>query len=209
MMLKSTVDQPGKPNKALMVLGVLQGYLQNPFWFLLGTLVTLPKFKKSLPKELEKDFVHVTALQTWMYLRLKERIGQEKAYEIVRAVVIPTGLAVQQGTMRTVEVPRTFENFIVFHEQMSQEGLTRWSKKEVLEQSENRYEWQILNCGFYDFFSKIGVPELTKLMCEVDNAIYNTYLPDELTFHRNGVGNRIADGAKTCHFILERHEATH
>jgi hypothetical protein len=207
-MLKTTIDQPGQPNKALMVLGILQGYLRNPLWFLLGTLFTLPKFKKSLPKELEKDFVDVTALQTWMYLRLKERIGQEKAYEVIRAVVIPAGLAVQQGTMRTVEAPRTFENFIVFHEQMSYEGLTRWSKKEVLEQSENRYEWQILNCGFYEFFSRIGVPELTKLMCEVDNAVYNTYLPDELTFHRNGVGNRIADGAKTCHFILKRHKTT-
>jgi hypothetical protein len=71
MMLKTTIDQPGQPNKAFMVLGILQGYLQNPFWFLLGTLLTLPKFKKSLPKELEKDFVDVTALQTWMYLRLK------------------------------------------------------------------------------------------------------------------------------------------
>jgi hypothetical protein len=209
MMLKTKINQPGQPNKALMVLGVLQGYLQNPFWFLLGTLLTLPKFKKSLPKELEKDFVDVTALQTWMYLRLKERIGQEKAYEVIRAVVIPAGLAVQQGTMRTVEAPRTFENFIVFHERESRQGLTRCTKMEVLEHSENRYEWQILNCGFYDFFSKIGVPELTKLMCEVDNAIYNTYLPDELTFHRNGVGNRIADGAKTCHFILERHKTTH
>lgn len=209
MMLKTTVEQPAKPNKALMVLGALQGYIKNPGWFLLQTVLTLGRFKKGLPKELEKDFVDVTALQTWMYLRLKERVGQEKAYEIIRAVVMPVSLAVQQGNLRTVEAPRTFENFIAFHDRISQEGLTRWSKKEVLEHSENKYEWQILSCGFYNFFSSIGVPELTRLMCEVDNAMYNSYLPDELTFHRNGLGSRIVDGAKTCHFIMERHDKNH
>ena len=208
-MLKTTVEQPGKPNKALMVLGILQGYIKNPVWFLLQTVFTLPKFKKSLPDGLEKDFVDVTALQTWMYLKLKERVGKEKAYEIIRAVVIPVGLAVQEGTMRSVEAPRTFENFIAFHDRMSREGITRWSRKEVLEHSENRYEWQILNCGFHEFFSNIGVPELTRLMCEIDNAIYNTYLTDEMTFHRGGVGKRIVDGAKTCRFILERHGNEH
>ena len=208
-MMKSTVDQPGRPNKALMVLGILQGYIQNPLSFLLGTILTLPGFKKGLPVGLEKDFVDTTALQTWMYLRLKDRVGKEKAYEIIRAIVIPVGLAVQQGSLRTVEAPRTFENFIAFHDRLSREGLTRWSTKEVLEHSENRYEWQILRCGFYDFFSGIGVPELTRLMCEVDNAMYNTYLPDELTFHRGGAGKRISDGAKTCHFILERHDISH
>jgi hypothetical protein len=205
-MLKSTVENPGKPNKPFMVLGVLQGYLKNPVRFLLATILTLPSFKRGLPRDLPRDFVDVTALQTWMYIRLKKRVGQEKAFEIIRAVVIPVGLAVQQGTLRAVEAPRTFDNFIAFHERMSRECLTRWSKKEVLERNRNRYEWKILNCGYYEFFSKIGVPELTKLMCEVDNAMYNSYLPDEVTFHRNGIGHRISDGAKTCHFILEKHE---
>lgn len=203
-MLKTTIDNPARPNRLFMVLGILQGYLKNPAGFLLQTVLTLSSFKKSLPDGLPKDFVDITALQTWMYLRLKERLGREKAYEIVRAFVIPVGLAVQQGTLRTVEAPRTFENFIAFHERMSREGLTRWSRKEVLLHSDKRYEWQILNCGFHDFFSKIGVPELTRLMCEVDNAIYNTYLPDELIFHRDGPGHRISDGAQTCRFIVDR-----
>ena len=49
------------------------------------------------------------------------------------------------------------------------------------------------------------MPELTRIMCEVDNAIFNSYLPEQVTFHRNGLGNRLADGAAVCHFVLEHH----
>jgi hypothetical protein len=62
--LKTTVDRPGKPNKALMALGILQGYIRHSWWFLLTTLLTLPSFKKQLPEDLSKDLVEVTALQT-------------------------------------------------------------------------------------------------------------------------------------------------
>lgn len=33
-------------------------------------------------------------------------------------------------------------------------------------------------------FTELGVPELTTVMCEMDNAIFNTYLPEEVSFHR-------------------------
>jgi hypothetical protein len=53
--------------------------------------------------------------------------------------------------------------------------------------------------------TQIGIPELTRLMCGVDNAISNSYLPEQVTFHRNGLGNRPAEGALACHFVLENH----
>ena len=205
-MLKTTVDKPGMPNKALIALGILQGYIKNPLWFLLSSILTLPKFKKQLPKDLPKEFVQVTALQTWIYIRLKERLGQEKAYEIVRAFVLPVGLLVQQGNFRNVEAPRTFENLITYQQRTNREGPTRWNKMEVVEQSDLRYEFRILNCMFHDFYTQLGIPEMTKMMCEVDNAIFNTYLPEVVTFHRHGIGNRIADGAPVCHFVIEHNQ---
>lgn len=204
-MLKTTVDQPGEPNKALMALGILQGYIRHSSWFLLNTLLTLPSFKKRLPKDLPKDFVEVTALQTWMYIRLKGRIGKEKAYEVLRALVLPAGLAVQQSNFRCVEARRTFENLITYIQRTNREGPTRWNRVEILEQSEHKYEIRVHNCMFHEVYTQLGVPELTGLMCAVDNAIFNTYLPDRITFHRNGIGNRIADGASACHFVIERH----
>lgn len=204
-MLKTTIDIPGNPIKALTVLGILGGYVKKPVWFLITTLLTMPAFKKRLPQELPKDFVETAALQAWMYLRLKERIGQEKAYEIIRAIVIPLGLALQQGNFRAVEARRTFENLITYQQRTHREGPTRWNKMEILQQSDDRYELRVHYCLFYDFYTQLGVPELTALMCAVDNAIFNSYLPEEVTFHRNGLGSRIVDGAPACHFVIERH----
>jgi hypothetical protein len=204
-MLKTTVDQPGQPNRPLMALGILQGYLKHPLWFLLTTVLTLPKFKRQLPPDLPQDFVQVTALQTWMYKRLKDRLGQEKAYEVTRACILPIGLALQQGNLRAVEAPRTFENLIAYQQRTNREGPTRWNKMDILEQSVHRYEFRVTRCLFHDLYTQLEVPELTRLMCEVDNAIFNSYLPELVTFHRNGLGNRLADGAKACHFVLEHH----
>jgi hypothetical protein len=84
-MFKTTTDQPGRPNRPLMALGILQGYLHRPLWFLLTSILTLPTFKRQLPPGLPRDFIQITALQAWMYKRLKDRVGQERAYEVLRA----------------------------------------------------------------------------------------------------------------------------
>ena len=204
-MLKTTIEQPGQPNRPLMALGILQGYLKHPFRFLLTTMVTLPRFKKQLPADLPPELVPIAALQTWMYVRLKDRVGQKKAFEILRACTLPIGLALQQGNFRAVEAPRTFENLVAYQQRTHREGPTRWNKMEILEQSEHRYEFRVSKCAFHELYTQLGMPELTTLMCEVDNAIFNAYLPEQITFHRNGLGNRLADGAPECHFVLEYH----
>jgi hypothetical protein len=63
----------------------------------------------------------------------------------------------------------------------------------------------VSKCLFYELYTELEMPELAKLMCAVDNAVFNSYLPEEVTFHRNGPGNRLVDGAPVCHFVLERH----
>lgn len=205
-MLKSTVEYPAQPNKGLMALGILQGYLKNPIRFFVATLLTLPAFKKQISPGFPPEFVRANALQAWMYIRLKKELGREKAYEIVRAFVLPIGLAMQQGNFRNVEAGRSFENLIVYQQRIHQEGLTRWNAMEVLEQSARKYEIRVTACMYFTFYDSLGIPEMTRLMCAVDNAIFNSYLPERITFHRNGVGNRIVDGASACHFVIEQCE---
>jgi len=204
-MLKSTIEHPAQPNKSLIALGILQGYLKNPLGFFLGTLLTLPGFKKQIPPGFPPEFARANALQAWMYMRLKKAVGQEKAYEIVRAFVLPIGLAMQQGNFRNVEAGRSFENLIAFQQRTHREGLTRWNTLEVLEQDAARYEIRVTTCMYFKFYNSLGIPEMTRLMCAVDNAIFNSYLPEEITFHRNGLGNRIVDGAAACQFVIEQH----
>lgn len=204
-MLKSTIEKPAKPNKMLLALGILQGYLKNPLWFLISSVLSFQKFKKLISPEFPPEFVQENALQAWMYIRLKQQLPQEQAFEIMRALVIPIGLTLQQGNFRNVEAPRNFENLIQYQQRTHREGNTRWNTLEVVEQNQDRYEIRVTNCIFYNFYNSLGIPEMTQFMCAVDNAIFNTYLPEKIIFHRDGVGNRIADGAESCKFVIEHH----
>ena len=44
---------------------------------------------------------------------------------------------------------------------------------------------------------------MTQVVCQIDNAMFNSYLPDEMVFDRGGAGRRIADGRKECNFVWE------
>ncbi len=207
-MLKTDTENPARPFVLPIAYGILKGYIKRPLLFLLGTVLTMPSFKRRISKDLPEDFIKTVALQGWLYIRLKERLGQEKAYEIMRAVVLPIALAVQQGNFRSVEAGRTFENLIKYQQRTNREGPTRWNRMEIEEQSGKRYAFRVKNCMFHEFFSSIGAPELTKFMCATDNAIFSSYLPEEVVFHRNGRHNRIADGASQCRFVLEHKKVT-
>ena len=188
-----------------MAFGILQAYLKHPLRFLITTILTLPTFSKQIPSEFPREFVRANALQAWMYIRLKAMFGQENAYEVLRAIVVPIGLAIQQGNFRTLEAPRSFENLITYQQRTHREGITRWNTVEILEQNPKVYEIKVTQCMYYNFYSSLGIPEMTRMMCAVDNAIFNTYLPEKITFHRKGTGNRIADGAEACTFVIEHH----
>ena len=60
-----------------------------------------------------------------------------------------------------------------------------------------------LKCLYHELTTSLQIPEATKLICQVDNAVFNSYLPEEIIFHRNGLNRRIADGCKECHFVWE------
>ena len=62
---------------------------------------------------------------------------------------------------------------------------------------------KITRCLYHELASSVGVPELTPIACQIDNACFNSYLPDQVLFHRGGPGHRIADGSKECRFIWE------
>ena len=75
---------------------------------------------------------------------------------------------------------------------------------EIIEKTEDRYVFKVTKCMFYEFFKYLEVPELTRIMCSIDNAIFNSYLPEKIIFHRDGINNRIADGASECMFVIEK-----
>ena len=67
---------------------------------------------------------------------------------------------------------------------------------------------KITRCMFHEFATSVGIPELTPVACQVDNAFFNSYLPDQMIFSRGGAGHRMSDGAKECNFIWEYTDQT-
>jgi hypothetical protein len=205
-MLKTTRDDPARFSmfsKALIVYAVLREYACHPLAFLLGTVLTIGSFKKKLPKDLPKDFAELFAFPAWIYIRLKEKLGQEEALALTRAIIVPLGMAVYGAEFRLVEAPRTWENFINFLELSNREGAIRWSKVAMDERGDTTCKYQCTFCMIHDFLSKLGIPELTEPFCTLDNALYNAYLPNEVLFTRGGKDKTIERGNPFCQFVHE------
>src|SRR5208283_682027 len=163
-MLKTTAGNPARYGtfpKALITYAVLSEYVRNPLRFLMGTALTPGRFKKSLPKDLPKDFVELFAYPTWIYLRLKQKLGQEKAFALSRAIILPLGLAVYGAEFGLVEAPRTWDNFMGFLDLSLRQGAIQWSKVDAQERSGTVRSYRCTYCIIHDFLSRLGIPELT------------------------------------------------
>lgn len=202
--LKTDIDTIAKPATSLILLGVLKGYVKNPIGFLLKSKLTFKKFKKSIQLDLPSDFISSTGLIAWIYIRLRQEIGQKKAFEILRTSVLTSGFAIQQANFRNVEAERSFQNLKIYQAKANKEGSTKLNTLEIIEDSEEKYEFRVTKCVFHELFNYLNVPELTSIMCSIDNAIFNTYLPEELVFHRNGLNKTIFHGKKYCEFVIEK-----
>ena len=91
-MIKTNVDRPAKfsnLSKTIMAYGVLREYLKHPAWFLFWSVLTLPRLKRKMPADVPKDFAKTVAFEAWMYLRLKGKIGQDKALALMVWGLLP------------------------------------------------------------------------------------------------------------------------
>jgi hypothetical protein len=206
-MLKTTASNParfGTVSKALITYAILSEYVRHPLTFLIGTVLTLRRFKRSVPKNIPREFVDLFAYPTWIYIRLKERLGQEQAFALARAIILPLGMAVYGAEFGLVEAPRNWRTFLGFLDRSLERGAIQWSRVELEESSDTVRRYRCTFCMIHEFLSKLGIPELTEPFCSLDNALYNAYLPDEMTFDRGGPGNTIENGNPFCQFNHRR-----
>ncbi|MDA3890376.1 MAG: L-2-amino-thiazoline-4-carboxylic acid hydrolase [Salinivirgaceae bacterium] len=190
-------------SSSLIIRGILKGYVSNPMLLLIKAKFSFKKAKRTLKISFPQELVDSLGFIAWLYIQLCEMMEKQKAFEIIRVCLLSSGFAVQQTNFRTVEAERTFKNLIKFQQLANKQGSTKLNTIQILEESETKYEFRVTRCVFHELFSCLKVPELTSIMCTVDNAIFNSYLPDELTFHRNGLNMTIADGKQYCDFVIE------
>ena len=186
-----------------LLLHMLGKELRYPRLFLLRCKFTLAQFKKTLDKRFPPELIDLAALPVWVYLNPKKKVGQHRAFEIMRVALLTGGTATQNLQIDTVHKERNFQNFSALEIENNRTGLVRWNQMEVVERSARRFEIKITRCVFHEFAISVVLPELTPVVCQIDNAMFNSYLPDEMTFDRGLRGGRMADGRPECNFVWQ------
>ncbi len=181
--------------------------MRFPRLFMLRCKLTVGRFKKTIDPRFPQDLIELAALPLWVYINLKNKIGEKKAFEYMRIAILTGGIAKWQFNYRAAEKERTFDNLCDAEIEVNKIGFTKWNTLEVVERTDRRFEIKITRCLYHELAKSVGVPELTPVICQVDNAAFNSYLPDKILFHRGGPNHRIADGAKECNFVWERHDS--
>jgi hypothetical protein len=132
-------------------------------------------------------------LMAFLYKELERRYGTDEADQIMRMVILQGGdvylrgftpLGPNDGLLEFAEVYKEFERQnIIF---------------DVIEKTDERFELKINRCLVYESFNELGVPGLTKWMCDVATSYFQTY-------HKNikyKKGHMIARGDETCNEVF-------
>ena len=189
-----------------LLLHMIGKEIRFPRLFLLQCQLTHGRFKRTIDPRFPRELIDLAALPVWVYLNLKKKIGQHRAFEIMRVALLTGGTAAQNLQFDTVHKKRNFQNFSELEIENNRTGLVRWNKMEVVERTAQRLEIKITRCMFHELAVAVGIPEITPIVCQIDNAMFNSYLPDEMTFDRGLLGGRIADGKRECNFVWEFHQ---
>jgi len=177
--------------------------LRFPRAFLFRCAATVHAFKKRIDPRFPAELVELTALPLWVYINLKPRLGQTRAFEIMRVAVLTGGIAQWNLAYATIDRERKFAALCDQELEVHRTGPTRWNTLEVVARSERRFELKVTRCLYHELAQSLGIPEITPVVCQIDNAGFNSYLPDDVVFHRGGPGHRISDGASECRFVWE------
>lgn len=186
-----------------ILITLLKDELPFPQLFILRCRLSLGQFKQRIDKRFPAELVELTALPLWVYLNLKRKIGQKKAFEIMRVALLTAGVAKQNFLFDTVAKERTFETFTQQELEINKTGTTKWNSMEIVDRTNQRFQVRVTRCLYHELAVSVGAPEITQIVCQIDNAVFNSYLPENMIFHRGGLNHRIADGSNECQFIWE------
>lgn len=162
-----------------ILLHLVKGEVRFRRLFLLRCRLTVSQFKKRIDPQLPAELVDLAALPLWVYLNLRRRLGPAKAFEIIRIAILTGGVAQWNLAYKTVETERTFANLCDQELEVNRTGPTRWNTLEVVERTDRRFEIKIRRCLSHELAMSAGAPEITPVICQIDNAASTSLLREE------------------------------
>jgi hypothetical protein len=149
------------------------------------------------PAEVNKaDLKNHFQLLANMYHMLERRYGQLRTDLIMKNVLLRGGHVYFRGftplgpgerLREFAQIYKTFERRnIVF---------------DVLEENDTHFEIEIRRCLVFEAFNELGVPALTRWMCDIAFHYFSRYHP-QMSYAKDRM---IARGAATCHEVFAWH----
>lgn len=155
----------------------------------------------------EADFAKRLSISVAVYLNLIEKAGQERAYAVMREMLVPAGVAETQDTLDSLSVrEKTGMAGILAYWEFSDKGggMGQYNKGAFAEQDDDVLHYVVQECILARFYQETGTPELARLLCESDKAFWSAAYPG-FVFHRGSSWeNTIAFGKDRCEFVFER-----
>src|SRR3974390_2238544 len=93
-----------------ILLHMLRSEMRFPILFILRCKLTVGRFRRTIDPRFPKDLLALAALPLWVYINMKKRIGQHKAFEIIRVAILTGGLTSWSFNYKAAEMERNFKN---------------------------------------------------------------------------------------------------
>jgi hypothetical protein len=173
---------------------------------LLGTQALVNQSRWRGKRGEQAAFVRRLALFPALYLQLKPRLGTEQALVALRQMMVTIGVREVNGILQSLTDHPTdpMNRLLAFSEVAQRESPNKFFLSTIVELTPDRLHYQITGCFVHEFFTDIGMPELTSLFCDIDEEFYPSAFP-ELHFHRDGdMAHTIGRGHPVCDFVLDR-----
>ncbi len=157
-------------------------------------------------KNTETGLIKRLSLVTASYIELQAKFDKEKAFEIMRKIIVPIGCNEPMALLQSLKISgkKPMKLLISYLDLVDKKGAGRFCNREYVKRNDNICHRVVTRCPFHGFFTETGTSELTRLFCEVDKEFYSKAFP-ELKFHRGSSWeNTIAYGKDHCEFIFEK-----
>ena len=145
------------------------------------------------------------SISTAIYLELSRIFDRDKAFEVMRKILVPIGTNEQLDNLDKwgVSEKSGMDKLLSFYDAMGKGGIGQFVQRTITEKNDKTMSFEVRNCFFNRFYQETGAPELTKLFCEVDIEFFSRAFP-EFKFHRgDSLENTVAYGKDHCNFIFE------
>jgi len=157
-------------------------------------------------KSEEAEFAERLSIAPAIYLNLVDKLGKERAFEMMRKILVPISVNEQEGHLNSLDISnkKGMDRLAAFWDFTVKDGVGKFNQEAIIKQNSNVLHYEVTSCFFARFYEETGTPELTKLFCDSDKEFYTKFFPD-FEFHRGSSWeNTIGYGKDRCTFIFEK-----